>query len=130
MSELDPNIKASYTTELTDGTKVHLLLLSVKEPPGPGIPVLQCLERIVCTAISDCHSDRAALVGDWLSKLSLGDDSASEAKAAAWSYMAGWYPKFGCEAFYSAVWEQPEIRDSLIVALGASWDLVSSAIGP
>lgn len=101
---------------------------TIFQPPGPGVPRLQCLERIVCTALRNCHSDRAELVGDWLSKLSPGGDQPSEAKAVAWSYMAGWYPKFGCEAFYSAIWEQPELREHLLAALGRSWDIVDSAI--
>ncbi len=84
---------------------------------GPGVPVEQTLERLVCVALSRAYGDRGQSVQDWLAATG-GDPSP---KSYSWSHMAGWYAKHGCEDFYRQVWREEPVRSELQTLLDDRW---------
>lgn len=95
-------------------------------PPGtPGVPTVECLERIVCAALAGRWPDRADRVQQWLDQD--GDDPVGP-KHFAWSWMSRWFAESECDRFYSALWEDELIATRLIVQLDSSpaWKRMSS----
>jgi hypothetical protein len=84
---------------------------TVDDPRTDGLPAQQTLERLVCAALVAVYPDRGPVIQRWL-------DSRPKAPIAgpkefAWSHMAGWYAKFGCETFYRQVWDDNKAADEL-----------------
>ena len=124
------NLKLRLKDEST--ARVHLAVLGVSED-GPGIPEHPCLEKIVCSAIAAAYPERSQSVHAWLQTVGSRRSPAESAKGHSWSYMAGRYAGFGCDAFFREIWRDPEIRDHLIDRLRANgaWESVTAAIsGP
>jgi hypothetical protein len=90
------------------GILVSLVRWEASDPPTPGLPNQQTLERLVSAALVAVYPDRGAAVQGWLDGRPDGPDAGP--KEFAWSHMAGWYAEEACEAFYRAVW-----RDSRVV---------------
>jgi hypothetical protein len=117
---------------LGDGTKIHLLVLAVPQSVQQDhLPGLQSLERVVCAAIAAAYPGRAKLVARWLTDIGASEEPAAFAKSHSWSHMAGWYPKFGCDAFHSQLWQDDQVKAHLIAILSQSgaWQAVSRALG-
>ncbi len=99
-------------------TKISLLRWEANDPPAPGLPDQQCLERLVSAALAAAYPTRAASVQNWLD--ARPDLPGADPKEHAWSYMAGWYADFGCEAFYSNLWNDPRVAAELEARLRSS----------
>ncbi len=76
-----------------------------------GIPNQQTLERVVCAALIAAYPARGPAVHQWLQ--SRPNPPPKNPKESAWSYMAGWYAKFGCEAFYQQLWADTRVAAEL-----------------
>jgi hypothetical protein len=115
---LDPSasVNADGNIEIDGGaTTVALIRWETNDPPGPGLPDQQTLERLVCAALAAAYPLRARAVQDWLD--ARPDPPPPDPKAHAWSYMAGWYAEHGCEDFYTHLWRDagvvPELEPRL-----------------
>jgi len=69
------------------------------------------LERLVCAAVVAAYPLRADAVQTWLA--SRPAPPAPTPKEYAWSYMAGWYAEYGCDAFYSNIWRDAAVTSAL-----------------
>jgi hypothetical protein len=113
------NINADGEIELDGGaTKISLVRWEVPDPPSPGLPDQQTLERLTSAAVVSAYPARAAAVQAWLD--ARPNPPAANPKEHAWSYMAGWYADYGCEAFYSNLWSDPQVAAELRARLQAS----------
>lgn len=98
---------------LNDGnTAVSLVRWEVPNGAGAGVPTVQTLERLVCSAIVTVYPERGPAVATWLDSRP-GDPPDAGPKEFAWSHMAGWYAKHGCSDFFQAVWRDEAVRDQL-----------------
>lgn len=88
-------------------TKVMLARWEVPNVAAAGVPVKQTLERLVCSALVTAYPARGPAVAAWLA--ARPDAPGAGPKEHAWSHMAGWYAKFGCSAFYKALWSDAKI---------------------
>jgi hypothetical protein len=112
VQQIDPGASVNAATEIEiDGgtTKIALVRWETHDPPIPGLPDQQCLERLASAAIVAAYPPRAKAVEDWLG--ARPTPPPIDPKEHAWSYMAGWYAGHGCEDFYTNLW-----RDAAIVA--------------
>ncbi len=107
-------------------TKVALVQWEASDPPRPGLPDQQTLERLVCAAVIAAYPPRANAVQNWLA--SRPQPPAANPKEHAWSHMAGWYAEQGCEAFYVNIWQDPAIANQLELRLRASgaWQIAAT----
>jgi hypothetical protein len=98
----------------------------VNDPPAPGLPIQQTLERLVSAALASAYPARAAAVQNWLDARPL--PPGADPKEHAWSYMAGWYAEHGCEAFYSNLWKDTGVVAELNARLQSSgaWQITST----
>ncbi|NQU21684.1 MAG: hypothetical protein HQ567_10400 [Candidatus Nealsonbacteria bacterium] len=99
-------------------TTVSLVRWEAAGDATDGVPSQQTLERLVCSALMAAYSDRGPAVQQWLDGRPAG--SAPGPKEFAWSYMAGWYAKFGCEGFYKELWRDDPVAEHLKVRLKES----------
>jgi hypothetical protein len=99
-------------------TRVALLRWEVNDPPGPGLPDQQTLERLVSAALAASFPARATAVQNWLDARPM--PPGADPKEHAWSYMAGWYAEYGCEAFYSNLWNDSRVMSELETRLRSS----------
>jgi hypothetical protein len=116
--------------ELDGGaTKVALVRWEVSDPPSPGLPDQQTLERLVSATLAAAYPARAASVQHWLNNRPV--PPGADPKEHAWSYMAGWYAEHGCEAFYSILWNDQRVRAELETRLRASgaWQVAAILAG-
>lgn len=99
-------------------------------PEAPGVPMQQCLERIVVAAIVAAEPARGASVAEWLRAAPIS--AGPEHKAHAYAYLAKWFAQSGCEDFYRAVWRDDAVRAQLETRLRAmgSWSIVEALLGP
>jgi hypothetical protein len=128
----DPSagVNADGEIELDGGaTKVALVRWEVPDPPAPGLPDQQTLERLASAVLVAAYPARAASVQDWLDRRPL--PPGADPKEHAWSYMAGWYAEHGCEAFYSNLWNDPRVVAELDTRLRASgaWQIAATLAG-
>ena len=108
--------------QLQDGTQIWLVRWEVLDGGKfPNFPGGQTLERLVCEALNQVYPSRAEAVRNWLS--SRPEASTTGAKNHAWSFMAGWASEEGCERFFSGLWEDQGVAQSLKALLDAngSW---------
>ena len=107
-------------------TKVSLLRWEASDPPAPGLPDQQTLERLACAAIIAAYPARAAAVQSWLHGRPIPPKR--DPKEHAWSYMAGWYAESGCDFFYSNLWNDPQIAAELETRLQAfgAWRIATT----
>jgi hypothetical protein len=120
-------INADGEIEVDGGaTKVSLVRWEASDPPAPGLPDQQTLERLVSAALAEAYPARATSVQQWLD--SRHAPPAPDPKEHAWSYMAGWYAESGCEAFYSKLWHDPGVVAALEARLRSSgaWQLATT----
>jgi hypothetical protein len=110
-------------------TKVSLVRWEVSDPPAPGLPDKQTLERLASAALAAAYPARAASVQNWLD--ARPTPPAADPKEHAWSYMAGWYAEHGCEAFYSNLWNDPRVVAELESRLRSSgaWQIATTLAG-
>jgi hypothetical protein len=123
-------INAAGEIELDGGTtKVSLIRWEVSDPPAPGLPNQQTLERLVSAALAAAYPARPAVVQGWLD--GRPHPPSADPKEHAWSYMAGWYAEHGCEAFYTNLWNDPLVVAELDKRLRASgaWKIAVSLAG-
>lgn len=103
---------------LFDGrTSLSLVRWEAGDAPRPGLPNQQTLERLVSAAVTAAYPQRAPAVQQWVD--SRPDGPPPGPKEFAWSYMAGWYAEFGCQAFYEEVWRDERIAEELTARLTA-----------
>ena len=126
---IDPSAFLDTAGEIQlDGgaTKISLVRWEVSDPPAAGLPDRQTLERLVSAALVAAYPARATSVQNWLD-LRPNPPPANQ-KQHAWSYMAGWYAEHGCEAFYSALWNDPRLVAELESRLKASgaWQIAAT----
>ncbi len=95
------------------------------------VPKKQTLERLVCAAVTDAYPERGEAVEAWLPAGKADRRVKDEHKAAAMSFMAGWYPARGSEDFFAAVWEDEVVHNTIIEYLRTSgvWAAVSRLLG-
>jgi hypothetical protein len=107
-------------------TAVSLMRWEVSDPPAPGLPDQQTLERLVSAAMAAAYAGRAKAVQDWLNARPAPPPV--DPKEHAWSYMAGWYSEYGCDAFYSHLWNDPIVVAQLEPRLRASgaWQIAET----
>jgi len=97
---------------LDDGkTTISLACWQASDADQPGLPSQQTLERLVCAALVAAYPDRRSAVADWLDSR-VGNLRAGP-KEHVWSYMAGWYTEYGCEAFYRQIWKESPVAEEL-----------------
>ena len=97
---------------LDDGaTLVSVIRWEAPDGILEGVPSQQTLERVVCAALVAAYPARGPAVHKWLK--SRPDSPPESPKESAWSYMAGWYAEFGCEAFYRRVWADDRVAAEL-----------------
>jgi hypothetical protein len=99
-------------------TKISLVRWEVLDPPTPGLPDRQTLERLVSAAQAAAYPARAASVQQWLDARPA--PPAADPKEHAWSYMVGWHAEHGCEAFYSNQWHDHRVVAELESRLRSS----------
>lgn len=129
--EFDPKARENSDNDIElDGGKtvVSLVRWETGEDETDGVPAQQCLERLVCAAIVAAYPERGAAVHEWLA--SRPDPSNSDPKAHAWSYMAGWKARLGCEAFYSTLWDDPHLVEELTSRLKSldAWRIAAALL--
>jgi len=107
-------------------TEICLVRWECADPPAPGIPHQQTLERLVCSAVCAAYPERATSVQHWLDNRP--NVAVAGVKEHAWSHMAGWYAIHGCEAFYSMLWQDPLVASELRARLEASgaWAIIEA----
>ena len=125
----DPSaaVNADGEIELDGGiTKVSLVRWEVSDPPAQGLPDQQTLERLASAALAAAYPPRAASVQHWLDARPM--PPGADPKEHAWSYMAGWYAEHGCEAFYSNLWNDPQVVAELSARLQSSgaWQIAAA----
>lgn len=110
-------------------TKVSLVRWTVNDPPAPGLPDQQTLERLVSAALAAVYPTRAASVQNWLD--ARPRPPGTDPKEHAWSYMAGWYAEHGCEAFYSNLWHDPQVVAEMQarLQLTGAWQIATMLTG-
>ncbi len=121
VQQIEPQASMNADGEIevdAGATRVALVRWEASDPPGPGLPTQQTLERLVSAALIAAYPVRAKPVQDWLD--SRPSPPAPDPKEHAWSYMAGWYAEQGCEAFYSRLWKDAQIVSELEARLHAS----------
>jgi hypothetical protein len=124
----DPTAAFNPANEIDlDGgaTRVSVVRWEAAEPPTPGLPDQQTLERLTSAALAAAFPGRGSAVHSWLGARPI--PPAVDPKEHAWSYMAGWYAEHGCEAFYSNLWKDPAVVAELEVRLRAAgaWQSVA-----
>ncbi|MBI2299587.1 MAG: hypothetical protein HYU66_11715 [Armatimonadetes bacterium] len=97
--------------QLADGTPVSTVMWHTDDRSAPGLPAQQTLERLACAALLAAYPDRGLAIANWLTARPAPPPDSP--KAFAWSHMAGWYAEYGCEAFYSQLWEDPLVLPHL-----------------
>ena len=108
--KFDPSATKTDDSDIAmdDGaTVVSLVLWKADDRMVHGIPNQQTLERLVCAAIVAAYPDRGPAVQKWLDARPGGPNAGP--KEFGWSHMAGWYADHGCDAFYSALWEDQNV---------------------
>jgi hypothetical protein len=119
--QFDPSVVVNADGEIeidAGATKVALVRWEATDPPTPGLPDEQTLERLVCAAVVAAYPARANAVHSWLASRS--HPPAADPKEHAWSYMAGWYASHGCDAFYANLWQDAAVVAELEARLRAS----------
>jgi hypothetical protein len=114
LKEFDPHFATGPTGDyLLDGgnTVVSVAIWWTPDAHAPGLPSKHTLERLVCAALGAAFPGRAQAVEQWLQSRPSGPPAGP--KEHAWSNMAGWYAEQGCEAFYSALWGEPNVATEL-----------------
>ncbi len=132
VQQLDPgaSLNAEGHIEVDGGTvNVALIRWETTDPPAPGLPDQQTLERLVCAALAAAYPQRATSVQDWLDKRA--DRPPLDPKEHAWSYMAGWYAEHGCEDFYANLWRDAKLASELEARLRSSgaWQIAETLAG-
>lgn len=110
-------------------TRVALVRWETNDPPSPGLPDQQTLERMVSAALAAAYPPRATAVQHWLD--ARPGPPPPDPKEHAWSYMAGWYAGHGCEDFYSDLWRDAGVARELESRLRASgaWQVAENVAG-
>jgi hypothetical protein len=98
-------------------THISIVHWRCDDGDGPGIPRKQTLERVVCASLAAVYPERAEAVQHWLD--GRPDPPGESPSAPAWSFMAGWYPDYDCEAFYSELWNDAQVAEALTERLNA-----------
>jgi hypothetical protein len=101
-----------------EGHRAGSVVWSEPDAISSELPSKQTLERLVCAAIAAAYPERAVAVKGWLARKAVSGQP--EHKAHAWTHMAGWFAKNGCDDFYRAVWRDDKIRPELETRLRAS----------
>lgn len=103
-----------------DGAETTISLVRWEVPDGkaPGVPGQQTLERLVCAALTAAYPARGPAVESWLAARPQAPSAG--AKEYAWSHMAGWYARCGCDAFYRTLWSDSTLVVELESRLRAS----------
>ena len=123
-------LSADADIELADDTGVvSLVRWETGDAEVTGLPGRHCLERLVCAALVATYPDRGRAVADWLAVRP--KPPASDPKEFAWSHMAGWYAKLGCDAFYRGLWADSDVVVELETRLKAcnAWRVAEALTG-
>ncbi len=120
--------EGDFVLEGEQPTTISLVVWEAEDEPAPGLPDKQTLERLCCAAILDAYADRGERVSRWIRDLGEAPDPSP--KSFSWSYMAGWYPDRGCEAFFEALWQDDALAEALRTRLEATggWRVAESLI--
>jgi hypothetical protein len=124
------SLNAAGIIEVDGGATVATLIRwETNDPPAPGLPDQQTLERLVCAALTAAYPPRAKTVQDWLDARQ--NQPPPDPKEHAWSYMAGWYAGHGCEDFYSNLWRDASLVHELESRLRSSgaWQIAETVAG-
>jgi hypothetical protein len=132
VQQIDPgaSLNADGNIEVDGGaTVVALIRWETNDPPAPGLPVQQTLERLVCAAFAAAYPTQAKAVQDWLD--ARPNPPSLDPKEHAWSYMAGWYAGHGCEDFYRNLWRDPNLVRELEsrLRLSGAWQIAETVAG-
>jgi hypothetical protein len=123
-------VNAEGNIDLDGGaTKVALIRWETGDPPAPGLPDQQTLERLVCASLAAAYPPRAKAVQDWLdARPNPPHPPLHDPKEYAWSYMAGWLAGHGCDDFYAHLWRDAVVAHELESRLRSSgaWQLVET----
>lgn len=120
-------VNAANEIELDGGASaVSLVRWEVSDPPAPGLPDQQTLERLASAAMAAAYPARAVAVQSWLD--ARPTPPSPDPKEHAWSYMTGWNADHGCEAFYSNLWKDPRVVTELDARLRSSgaWQIAAT----
>jgi hypothetical protein len=131
-SKIDPSptVHPDGSIEIDGGaTKVILVRWEAPDPPTPGLPDQQALERLVSAALLAAYPRRGKAVQDWLD--ARPDPPPTDPKEHAWSYMAGWYAEHGCDDFYTHLWRDQAVVQQLESRLRSSgaWQIAETLAG-
>jgi hypothetical protein len=132
VQHIDPgaSLNADGEIEIDAGaTKVALIRWATHDPPAPGVPDRQTLERLVSAALAAAFPPWAKVVQAWLD--ARPSPPRQDVKEHAWSCMAGWYAEHGCEDFYSNLWSVAAIVRELESRLRSSgaWQIAETLAG-
>jgi hypothetical protein len=105
---------------------LNLVRWECADVAAAGIPAQQTLERLVTASLVAAYPDRGPAVQAWLDHRPAPPGAG--VKEFAWSHMAGWYADQGCEAFYSQLWNDPDIVAQLEPRLRAihAWSVAEA----
>jgi len=112
---------------LDDGrTTVSLVVWEAPDRGAPGIPRKQTLERLACASIASAYPQRPHAVETWLR--TRPEAPPADHRSYAWSYMAGWHARDGCDRFFAAIWEDAAVRAQLELRLkeAGSWRIAQA----
>jgi hypothetical protein len=125
-----PNAVGDYQLEGEPTTTISLVLWSTPDAPSAGGPAKQTLERLCCAALREVYPVRSDAVARWLATLEGGPTD--NPKSFSWSYMAGWFPDRGCEAFLEQLWKDVAVAQALQDRLKrtGAWRVVQELVGP
>lgn len=129
VQRIDPAAAINIDGEIEldgDATKVALIRWETSDPPAPGLPNQETLERLVSAAIAAVYPARAVHLQNWLDGRP-DKPTAANVKEHSWSYMAGWFAEHGCDHFYSHLWNDPAVvaqLQSRLQAAGA-WQIAT-----
>jgi hypothetical protein len=118
---IDPSARRNAAGDVIldqGATTVFLVRWEASDVQLAGVPLKQCLERLVCAALVAAYPNRGPAVEQWLE--GRPDPPPAKAKEFAWSHMAGWYADRGCEAFYRALWSDERVASELKSRLTSS----------
>jgi len=123
------NLQIDHELLIVEGCRLHPVVWGDKGPECEGIPRQQTLERMACSAMLEAYPERGAVVSSFLT--AEPTSPVIGPKHHAWSYMAKWSADRGCEDFYSALWEDEQIKNALIEIMtgNETWSTLEQVLG-
>lgn len=99
------------------GSRLYPIIWKCEDPPAPGLPERQTLERLVVASICSAYPARGPAVDTWLKVQPRG---LFLPRSFSHSYYAKWYADHGAGDFYELLWRDPAVAAELGQRLAAT----------